>query len=697
MERIKIVSIHPEIDGGRYPVKTEIDRNFIVTCQFLTAKPTEEVYLYIKYKNKYSDNSWKKILMKNIQENTCIAEIKFDSIGTYLYTVEAEIVCHEGGKAKKTKTAYDKFLEVIVEPVYARFSAWYEMFHRSQGKIPNKSATFKDCEERLLEIKQMGFDVLYLPPIHPIGKTNRKGPNNSLCTGPNDPGCPWSIGDETGGHKAVHSDLGTLDDFKHFIKKCNELNMEVALDIALTCSYDHPYIKEHPNWFFYNHDGTIKFAENPPKKYEDTVPLNFYPPPRESSQTEDEARQEMWNEMKSIFTFWIKQGVKIFRVDNPHTKPTEFWSWLIKELKKVHPEVVLLSEAFTYYEKLEELAKVGFSQSYTYFTWRNSKNELIEYITKLTNSYLKDFLRPNLFTNTPDICPPIIQSGNKAAFKMRIALAATLSSSYGMYNGYEILEHSAFPGTETYIDSEKYQYKVWDWARENNIKDYISKLNSIRRKNSALKYFDNLTFCNSTEDNILGYIKIDKQNKSGILRGRNAILVLVNLDQYNTRQGRITIPLELVGIGSSEEYFLHELITDKVYKTCGRENWFRIEPHIEPAYIFKIVTNDAVAEGTRGTLNAMNGIKPSTDAEAGELAKKHFEYFVQLREKVIKNNDLYARRELARFFIEEISPKTFIGPGYNESYKAELDKLSQMSQYGGYLSIENMYYSIPGH
>jgi len=684
-----IKNVYPEIDGDKYPVKTEIDRNFIVSCNLICEEENRKflkgIHLYTKYRNKYSQNKkWEKIIMKpsieggNLEEISYKAEIKFNSTGTYIYTIEGEI---REDKQRKMIIVYDKLIEVIVEPEYARFSSWYVMFHRSQGKIPNKSATFKDCEERLEDIKQMGFDVIYFPPIHPIGKTNRKGPNNKLWAGPNEPGCPWSVGNEFGGHKSVNPELGTLDDFKHFIGECKKTGMEVALDIPLTCSYDHPYIKEHPNWFFYNTDGTIKCAENPPKKYEDIIPFNFYPSPKKdpltTGQNADEARIEMWEELKDIFVFWINQGVTTFRVDNPHTKPTEFWTWLLKKLKKEHPVVVLLSEAFTYYEKLEELAKIGFSQSYTYFTWRDSKRELIEYISKFTNSYLTTFLRPNFFTNTPDICPTIIQTGNKAAFKMRIALAATLSSAYGMYNGYELLECKAFPNTDIYVDSEKYQYKIWDWNNPNNIKDYISKLNTIRRENTSLQYFDNLTFCNSTDDFLLSYVKTDKKNK-------NAILVVVNVNQFNSHQGRITIPLELCGISSSEEYFLHDLITGKVYKTYGRENWFKINPYIEPVYIFRI---DTSAENYSVTI----------DYSSVELAKKHFEYFFQLREKVIKNNDPYARNELTRFFYDDIAPKTFIGPEFNQAYMLEMDKLSKMKDHGQYPSIENMYYVTPGH
>ncbi len=435
----------------------------------------------------------------------------------------------------------------------------------------------------------MGFDVIYLPPIHPIGRTNRKGPNNTLWAGPNDPGCPWSIGDETGGHKAVHPDLGTLDDFRNFIQKCEEYGMKVALDIAFTCSFDHPYIKEHPNWFFRNPDGSIKYAENPPKKYEDTAPLNFYPEPL-PGQTKEQARKEKWEEMKSILVFWIEQGVKIFRIDNPHTKPDEFWEWIIREIKKQYPDVILLSEAFTFFEKLELLAKIGFDQSYTYFTWRNTKLELFEYHWRLTNTIVKEFLRGNLFVNTPDILPIILQKGGRPAFKFRIALACTLSSVYGMYNGYELCENEAKPGDwpEAYNNSEKYQYKVWDWDRPGNIKDYIAKLNQIRRENPALHYYDNLRFYNSTNEHVLFYGKILPEYARKNQNDFNAIFVAANVNPYEIQESRITVPVEELGIGSNEEYKVRELITDKVYTWHGRDNYVRLDPHDEPVQIFRI-------------------------------------------------------------------------------------------------------------
>ncbi|OGS17946.1 MAG: hypothetical protein A3J83_00510 [Elusimicrobia bacterium RIFOXYA2_FULL_40_6] len=556
-----IRAVYPEIEGGKYPVKTEIDRPFIVTA-FVHSELPKKVSLTYRKKGA---KTWKKVSMNQIDYPRWKASILFDKVGIYEYTVEVML------SETKEKVFYKRNLEVWVEPVNARFAAWYEMFHWSQGKIPCKCATFKDMEARLPDIKKMGFDVIYLPPIHPVGITNKKGPNNSLNACATDPGCPWSIGNEHGGHKSVNPDLGTLEDFRKFIKKCDSLGMPVAIDIAFTCSYDHPYIKEHPGWFFYNPDGTIKYAENPPKKYQDTVPFNWYP----------KDKQTMWQEFKTIFIFWIEQGVKIFRIDNPHTKPDEFWGWVIKEVKKEHPETLFLSEAFTVYEKMELLAKLGFTQSYTYFTWRNGKNDLIEYISKLTNSYLRDFLRGNFFANTPDILPKYLQTGGRPAFKVRAVLASTLSSVYGIYNGFELCENAAIPGKEEYLNSEKYEYKVWDWDRPGNIKDYIGKLNKIRKENTALHSYDNLKIYNSTDDNVLFYGKTS-EDKS------NIILVAVNVDPFNTQKARVTVPLEDFGIASDGKYRVLDLLNDKEYIWQGRENNVILDPQNEPAHVFRL-------------------------------------------------------------------------------------------------------------
>lgn len=648
----------PELPGDEYPLKTETDRPFKVTA-LVDSKSVDAVYLRYKL---HSLKKWQDLQMSRIDTDKYIAEIKFKRCGVYYYTVAVKI--KNSGKLLHHK----KCLTLFVEPVKARFSAWYEIFARSQGKIPHRSATFKDVEDRLSYIKNLGFDVLYMTPIHPIGFTKRKGPNNSLEAGPNDPGSCWAIGNQFGGHKSVHPDLGTLEDFRNLVKKAKKMGLDVALDIGLQCSPDHPYVQEHPGWFHHEPDGTIRCAENPPKKYEDVYPLNFYP----------EDREAMWNEMKSIFEFWIEQGVKIFRVDNPHTKPTEFWKWLIFEIKKKYPDTVFLSEAFTYYEKLEELAAVGFSQSYGYFTWRNTKNELIEYLSKLTNSYLKNFLRMNLFVNTPDILPTILQKGGRPAFMFRIALATTLSSCYGMYNGFELCENTAIPGKEEYLNSEKYEYKVWDWDRPGNIKDYISKLNQIRRENPALHYYDNLRFYNSTDDNVLCYGKISPDKK-------NIIAVAINLDPFNQHDTRITLPLEDYGISSDEDYLVEELITEKKYIWRGPENCVRLNPNTNPAYIFRISDDpEQIAKLQRQ--------RPDKNSQL--LAQKDADRFFEIKEKVVKHNDPYARKELERFYSSEIVPKVFVGIEYDKTYT---DTINQIAVKHGFRNIIHAYITTPGH
>lgn len=492
--------------------------------------------------------------------------------GRYKYTVEAEPIA-EKGKAKSIP--YDRVLDVVVDPVIAGCSSWYTMWARSQGKVPGKSATFRDMEERLPYVKGLGFDVVFISPIHPIGKTKRKGRNGSLSAGPDDPGSPYGIGDETGGHKSIHRELGTIEDFRRFVEKTGKLGMEVAMDIALQCSPDHPYVKEHPGWFNRRPDGTIQCAENLPKVYEDIYPLNFNP-------RDPKDKKAMWEEMKDIFVFWIKQGVRLFRVDNPHTKPIEFWEWMINEIKKEYPDTVFLAEAFVYYEKLELHAKAGFSQSYTYFTWRNGKDEIIEYFYKLTGTYLKEFLRGNLFTNTPNVLPEILQKGGRPAFKLRAALAATLSSVWGIYNGYELCENRALPGKkEDYLDSEIFEYKVWDWDRPGNIRDYIARINKIRKENPALRLYGNLKFYNSVNEYILCYGKATPDRK-------NAVIVAANLNPFSAQSGTVSVPVEDYGIGSGEEYEVRDLITGKVYTWKGRENLVSLDPQMEPVHIFKV-------------------------------------------------------------------------------------------------------------
>ena len=473
----------------------------------------------------------------------------------------------------RTSSTVYKTLEVIVDRVAARYGAWYEMFHRSQGTEPGRGATFREAEDRLPEIAEMGFDVIYLLPIHPIGTTHRKGKDNALTAAPGDPGSPYAIGSKEGGHKAVNPELGTLEDFRHFVQTCEEHGMEVALDFAIQCSPDHPYIKEHPEWFKFRPDGTIKYAENPPKKYQDIVNVDW--------ETED--WKALWQEWLDVVLFWVEQGVKAFRVDNPHTKPFAFWEWLIRTVREKHPDVIFLAEAFSRPRIMQGLGKIGFNQSYTYFTWRNEKQEITEYLTELTKEEPSEYMRPNFFANTHDILPHILQFGGPPAFQMRFALAATLSPTYGIYNGYELIENTprGEPGTTVYYqDSEVYEYKVWDWDRPGNIKDYITRINEIRRENPALHELTNLTFYNAPNDNVLFYSKTS---------GDNTVLVAVNLDPFVIHDAHLELPLETLGIGEDEEYVVEELISGRVLPgRRGRYFWVQLTPNDNIAEIFRI-------------------------------------------------------------------------------------------------------------
>ncbi len=452
----------------------------------------------------------------------------------------------------------------------AGFGAWYEMFPRSAGTDPHRSATLRECEARLPEIQRMGFDVLYFPPIHPIGHTHRKGRNNSLRCEPGEPGSPYAIGSELGGHDAVEPSLGTLEDFDGLVAAAREHGLEIALDFALNCSPDHPYVREHPEWFFHRPDGTIKYAENPPKRYEDIYPLNFTGP----------AWRSLWEEMARVIRFWAAHGVRIFRVDNPHTKPFAFWRWLIRTIQAEDPGIIFLSEAFTRPKVMKYLAKVGFTQSYTYFTWRNTKTELTEYLVELTQSGCREYFRPNFFTNTPDILPPILQSGGRAAFLSRCALAATLSPNYGIYSGFELCENHAIPGTEEYQDSEKYQFKVWDWDRPGNIKDFIARINQIRRENAALQEFKSLRFFWAGNDQILWYCKNTSDRD-------NVLLIAVNLDPDNVQESEVELPLDHLGLRDDQPLRIHELLHDWRAEWWGRRAGVRLDPG--DAWILRLV------------------------------------------------------------------------------------------------------------
>jgi starch synthase (maltosyl-transferring) len=499
--------------------------------------------------------------------------------------------CQERGGVVR----YPRELEIIVDRRAARFAAWYEMFPRSQGTVAGKSASFDDCIARLPEIAKLGFDVVYLVPIHPIGRINRKGKNNSTVAEPGDPGSPYAIGSADGGHRAVNPELGTLSDFRRFVRAAEALGIEVALDFAIQCAPDHPWVREHPDWFRFRPDGTIKYAENPPKKYQDIVNVDFYNPDRAG----------LWEELRDTVMFWVGEGVRTFRVDNPHTKPLPFWQWLIREVKARCPEAIFLSEAFTRPKMMRALAKAGFTQSYTYFTWRNSKTELTEYLTELTQGPAREYFRPNFFTNTPDILPVFLQQGGRPAFRIRLVLAATLSGVYGIYNGFELCENTALPGREEpiaseqqefielygstpppareeYLNSEKYEYKVWDWDRPGNIIEDIKILNRFRRDNPALQEFLNLRFLDCPNPNILAYAKTSANMA-------NTVIVAVNLDPYAAHEGEIELPLVEFGLAVDAEFRLEEAFTQRLLTCRGTRQRVHLDPEINPSMIFRLL------------------------------------------------------------------------------------------------------------
>jgi len=468
-------------------------------------------------------------------------------------------------------TQYAPPPRVIVDRPTAHMAAWYEFFPRSAEGRLDRSSTFRDCLPRIDDAKAMGFNVIYFPPIHPIGHTNRKGRNNAITCQPGDPGVPWAIGSEAGGHKAVEPSLGTLADFDWLQTEVRARGMEIALDFALNCSPDHPYVKEHSEWFYKRPDGSIKFAENPPKKYEDIFPLNF----------RCENWPGLWAEMVSVVLFWADRGVRIFRVDNPHTKPVAFWKYLVTGVREKYPDVLFLSEAFTRPKMMKALAKAGFTQSYTYFTWRNSKSELMEYFTELTQTEMREYFRGNLWPNTPDILPFFLQDGGRPAFMIRVTLAATLSTLYGIYSGYELCENDALSGREEYLDSEKYQLKERDWNAPENIKDWITRLNQIRTENRALQFYDNLRFYHADNDAILFYGKMTPARD-------NIILVVVNLDPHRKQNSYVDVPIDQFGSMEGDLYQVHDLLSDARYIWRGRRNYIELDPEIQPAHIFRV-------------------------------------------------------------------------------------------------------------
>ena len=471
---------------------------------------------------------------------------------------------------RSTSTIYEPALPVTVDRVRARYGAWYEMFPRSYTPDPARSATFREAEARLPEIEAMGFDVLYLPPVHPIGRTHRKGRNNSLTCEPGDVGSPWAIGSHEGGHTAVEPGLGTIDDFDRFVQTASRLGLEIALDIAFQASPDHPWVREHPSWFKHRPDGTIKYAENPPKKYQDIYPLDF------------ESRDwfGLWQALRDVFLFWISHGVKIFRVDNPHTKSFRFWEWCLAEIRRDHPDTIFLSEAFTRPKVMQQLAKLGFTQSYTYFTWRNQASELREYMTELTQGEMREYFRPNFFANTPDILNEYLQHGGRPAFEVRLVLAATLAASYGIYSGFELCENVPVrPGSEEYLDSEKYQIKVRDWNQAGSVRELIAQVNDIRRRHPALQQNDTLRFHATDNAALLWYSKS---------LGDDRLFVVANTTPQWMQHGWVEMPLADLGIAPDATYVVEDLLDETRYTWHGSWNYVRLAPAERMAHVFVV-------------------------------------------------------------------------------------------------------------
>lgn len=469
-------------------------------------------------------------------------------------------------------TRSDALYPLDVERLEARFASWYELFPRSETDDPHRHGTFKDVHKRLPIIRDMGFDVLYFPPIHPVGRAHRKGPNNSLTAGPDDPGSPYAIGSEEGGHEAIHPQLGSREDFRDLVRAAADHGLEIALDFAIQCSPDHPWLKEHPGWFSWRPDGSIRYAENPPKKYQDIVNVDFYA---------DEAIPSLWLELRNVVQGWVDEGVKIFRVDNPHTKPLPFWEWLIADIRRLDPDVIFLAEAFTRPAMMLRLGKLGFTQSYTYFTWRHTKAELTEYFTQLNESPWREGYRPNFFVNTPDINPYFLQSSGRAGFLIRAALATMGSGLWGMYSGFELCEGAPVPGKEEYLDSEKYQLRLRDYSAPGNIIHEISQLNRIRRENPALHTHLGITFSPVHNDRLLLFVKRTPA-------GDNTLLIAVNLDPFETQEGACELPLEVFDLADDAALHGEDLMSGGRWTWHGKWQSVRLDPTVMPFAIWRI-------------------------------------------------------------------------------------------------------------
>jgi starch synthase (maltosyl-transferring) len=635
--RVIIENVQPVVDGGLYPAKRTVGERVDVSANIF-GDGHDHIRAVVRYK-KEGAPTWKEVELIDIGNDEWRASFVVPEKGKFLFTVEAWIDHFEtwyAGFRKKVEakvdvklelaeganflmevgdgneslaakanvlndtthyleavnlvmrddfkkivhdhplkrhvTELDNVAEVIVENKKALFSSWYEFFPRSSSLTVERHGTFKDCIRLLPRVAAMGFDVLYFPPIHPIGKKNRKGKNNNVRAVAGEPGSPWAIGSDEGGHKSVLPALGTLDDYVKLIEEANKLGIQIALDLAFQCAPDHPYVKEHPEWFYQRPDGSIQYAENPPKKYQDIYPFNF----------ESQDWKGLWDELKSVILFWVKQGVTVFRVDNPHTKPIPFWHWVIDEVHKDHPDVIFLAEAFTRPKIMASLAKVGFTQSYTYFTWRVTKQEIITYMNELVHSPSRNYFRPNFWPNTPDILPFHMQHQGENIFIIRYALAATLSASYGIYGPpFEFYENTPIENREEYFNSEKFEIKHYDWKRTNRMTDIIALVNKIRKENEALHSTWNIQFCGLENPNLLAYIKTTDDLSS-------IILVIVTLDPQGQQTGYVQLPKELLKLGDKINVKLHDLITDEHYTWTQEWNFVQLTPHKMPFHLFRV-------------------------------------------------------------------------------------------------------------
>jgi starch synthase (maltosyl-transferring) len=640
LRRVVVEGVLPQVDGGRFPIKRTVGEEVVVTADIFA--DGHDVLAAALLFRKAGDREWREVPMALVENDRWTGRFVVDSLGRYVYTVEgwidrfeswrhelsakfgagqdvasellegAALIRRTGdsklsdiasrleqlevdqgarvavalsgtlrqqmaGLADRSRaTRLDRQLAVTVERERARFGAWYEMFPRSAGTDPTRSATFDEAAERLSYVAAMGFDVLYLPPIHPIGHSFRKGRNNSLQATPADPGSPWAIGSEAGGHTAVDPGLGTIADFDRFVESARRHGLEIALDLAYQVSPDHPYVREHPEWFRQRPDGSIKYAENPPKKYQDIYPLNF----------ESEGWQSLWLELKDVIEFWIDHGVKIFRVDNPHTKPFGFWEWVLSEIKRGHPETIFLSEAFTRPKVMRYLAKAGFSQSYTYFTWRNTVQELADYFTELTQADVREYMRPNLFANTPDILHAYLQRGGRPAFHVRLILAATLGASYGIYSGFELFEGVPVrEGSEEYLDSEKYQIRIRNFDQTDSLAETITRVNAIRHEHPALQHDWSLEFHETDNPELLCYSKRSSD-------GRDTLVMVVNVDPFHMQQGFVRLPLTDWGLPTESRLEIAELLSGERYVWRGEWNYVRLDPPGRMAHILHVQVPD---------------------------------------------------------------------------------------------------------